>query len=180
MYISLADSGNLYSAAHSAVLEVAGIPHHQAHLTASLPADALALDPHVMSVAKEGLTELAASANSMLEQASTASNEFLSGQPSLQALSVLAAERLALLQSIDPVAHQTMQSSMDTLIGALNDLVNQEVGYHAQSWTNALVLGVQQLVAATRLQEAGGAYGINGMAEAQQAFQSIGKVCVRV
>ncbi len=94
----------------------------------------------------------------------------------LQALAVLATERLSAVQHVDAAAYNSMKGSLDGLLGALNDLLAHEAGQSAGQWTGALVLGVQQLVAASRLEEAGGAYSLEGIAEVQSAFREAAKV----
>jgi len=94
----------------------------------------------------------------------------------LQALASIAADRLSTLETIDPAAMLSIQSSMDQLMTGLHDMLNREAGDQAVALTNALVLGVQQLVAMSRLEDAGGAYSVDAMAEAQAMFQEAAKV----
>jgi len=120
-----------------------------------------------------GLSELTAAARAWTDSAM-----LLAGPQAanLQALASIAADRLSTLETIDPAAMLSIQSSMDQLMTGLHDMLNREAGDQAVALTNALVLGVQQLVAMSRLEDAGGAYSVDAMAEAQAMFQEAAKV----
>ena len=120
-----------------------------------------------------GLSELTAAAGAWTDSAM-----LLAGPQAanLQALASIAADRLSTLETIDPAAMLSIQSSMDQLMSGLHDMLNREAGDQAVALTNALVLGVQQLVAMSRLEDAGGAYSVDAMAEAQAMFQEAAKV----
>ena len=135
------------------------------HAHATLPACAGLSD--IAVAASQGWLDLAATNAATLAGPHAAS---------LQALAVLATEQLSAVKDIDPASYTSMHSSLDSVLAALNDLLQQEMGLHAVRWTNALVLGVQQLVAATRMEEAGGAYSVLAMAEAQAAMEQAAKV----
>lgn len=135
------------------------------HAQATLPACAGLSD--IAVAASQGWLDLASTNAAALAGPHAAS---------LQALAVLATEQLSAVKDIDPASYTSMQSSLDSVLAAFNDLLQQEMGLHAVRWTNALVLGVQQLVAATRMEEAGGAYSVLAMAEAQAAMEQAAKV----
>ena len=121
-----------------------------------------------------GFSELAAAAGAWTDSAMLIAGPQAAN---LQALASIAADRLSTLETIDPASFQLLQSSMDQLMSGLHDMLNREAGEQAVQLTNALVLGVQQLVAMSRLEEAGGAYSVDAMAEAQAMFQQASKVC---
>lgn len=177
MQNALQDSGSVYHATNAVMDAASGhadpidLMHQVTHLTASLPSDALSLSPEMMSMAQQGLQDMASWTDAAVAAASIAGPHVAN----LQALAVLATERLSALQDIDPESFQVLQGSMNSLLGALNELLTNEAGKSAGQWTTALVLGVQQLVAASRMEEAGGAYGIEAMAEAQNAFTAASK-----
>ena len=169
---SHADSGSLYDKFGSVGDGMSlDLMHQAGHGLASLPHDALSLSPEMMAMAQQGLSDAASWAESAVAAVSLAGPHVTS----LHSLAVLASERLSALQDIDPESYATMKNSMDSVLGALNDLLGHEATKSADHWTTALVLGVQQLVAASRLEESGGAYSLDAMAEAQKAFEDASK-----
>ena len=164
--------------------------------TATLPGDVLSVDPEVVAAAQQGqcrlssqhvekectndiepvctgLSDLATSAVAWSEAAMSLAGPQAAN---LQALASLAADRLASVEAIDSASFLSLQSSMESLLSGLKNLMDQEAGEQAGQLTNALVLGVQQLVAMSRLEESGGAYSVDAMAEAQAAFEEVAKV----
>ena len=120
-----------------------------------------------------GLSELASSAIVWADAASAVAGPQAAN---LAALATLAHERLSALEPLDAASFATLQTSIGALMGGLRELLDHEAGAQAGQATSALVLGVQQLVAISRLDEAGGAYSVDAMAEAQAAFQNAAKV----
>lgn len=95
---------------------------------------------------------------------------------SLQGLALLAADRLGVVQDIDPDAYELMRSSLAGLMEGVRSTL--ESGSHVVApeptplpWTNALVLGVQQLVTTLRAPGTGGV-SIEAMMAAQQAMET--------
>ena len=126
-----------------------------------------------MSQSLTGLSDLASTAVAWSDAAITLAGPQAAN---LQALASLAADRLSSVESIDAASFLSLQSSMESLLAGLKDMLDLEAGQQAGQLTIALVLGVQQLVAMSRLEESGGAYSIDAMAEAQTAFEQAAKV----
>lgn len=91
---------------------------------------------------------------------------------SVLALATWASERLASAESIDPVSVASMQGSVQDLMSSMHGVLEARASTAALGWTNALVLGVQQLVTTLRVAGSGGST-IESMAAAQQAMQSV-------
>ncbi|KAF5827893.1 ABC1 family-domain-containing protein [Dunaliella salina] len=90
----------------------------------------------------------------------------------LQGLGLWASEKLAVVQSIDPESYRTMHSVLESLLVGTQDAVSHQVAPElVASWTNALVLGVQQLVTSLHTPEAAGV-SIEGLLAAQEAMQT--------
>jgi hypothetical protein len=123
-----------------------------------------------------GLSSLAASADQWTQTAAAAAS-LLAGQEgpaALQALATLAADRLAVLSTIDPESFGELHGHMDTLFGSLRDLMEHESTQRASGLANALVLGVQQLVATSQLEDLpGGVYSVDAMATAQKLMEEV-------
>ena len=120
-----------------------------------------------------GLSDLATSAVAWSDAAMSIAGPQAAN---LQALASLAADRLSSIEAVDSASFLSLQSSIESLMTGLKDLMDQEAGEQAGQLTNALVLGVQQLVAMSRLEESGGAYSVDAMVEAQAAFEEVAKV----
>ncbi|GLC37542.1 hypothetical protein PLESTM_000600400 [Pleodorina starrii] len=87
------------------------------------------------------------------------------------ALATWASERLATVATMDPESYTIMRGTMDSVLAALQGVVNMQVGEMAAGWTTALVLGVQQLVTTLRMTGPGAESTIDAMLAAQQAMQ---------
>jgi hypothetical protein len=91
------------------------------------------------------------------------------------ALATWASERIAALATIDPESYTMLNGALDEVLAAIQGVVDSHLGSEVLGWTNALVLGVQQLVTTLRLSSGaaatGGEWSVSGMAAAQQAMQ---------
>ncbi|GLI67906.1 hypothetical protein VaNZ11_012232 [Volvox africanus] len=90
---------------------------------------------------------------------------------SVFALATWAHERLATVATTDPESYDIMRGTMDNIITALHGVVDTQIAQSAWGWTNALVLGVQQLVTTVRMTGPGTETTIDAMLAAQQAMQ---------
>lgn len=93
-------------------------------------------------------------------------------QASMLALGTWASDRLATVATLDPESYGVMRASLDDVMAAAQGLLDAQAGSLVLGWTNALVLGVQQLMTTVRMAEAGSASGasIESMMAAQQAM----------
>lgn len=93
-------------------------------------------------------------------------------QASMLALGTWASDRLATVATLDPESYGVMRASLDDVMAAAQGLLDAQMGGLVLGWTNALVLGVQQLMTTVRMAEAGSAGGasIESMMAAQQAM----------
>ncbi|KAL6755745.1 eyespot assembly protein [Haematococcus lacustris] len=107
------------------------------------------------------------------EIASVASVQYSGGIDSLEGLTSWASQRLSAVHAVDPDLHSSLQHSLASLTGALQSTLT-EYAISSQAspvpWTNALVLGVQQLVTTLYAPGAGHA-SIEAMVAAQEAMQ---------
>ncbi len=88
----------------------------------------------------------------------------------LAALSSFAAEKLTVVQTLDPQAYETLSTSLASMFTGIESAImetNSQV--HLGPWTNALVLGVQQLV--TTLRAPAGGVSLEAIVAAQEAMQ---------
>ncbi len=94
----------------------------------------------------------------------------------LSQLAAWAVDKLAVVQSMDPAAYDSLRTSVDGVMANLQAVVADAgpaspATPHLPTWTNALVLGVQQLVTTLRAPGTGGA-SIEAMLAAQEAMQA--------
>jgi len=90
----------------------------------------------------------------------------------LQGLGLWAADKLSIVQTLDPESYSTMHTALASMLAGMQDVVSQQVAPElVPTWTNALVLGVQQLVTTLHGPAAGGV-SIEGMLAAQEAMQT--------
>ncbi|GFH09697.1 eyespot assembly protein, ABC1 kinase family [Haematococcus lacustris] len=107
------------------------------------------------------------------EIASVASVQYSNGIDSLEGLTSWASQHLSAVHAVDPDMHSSLQHSLASLTGALQStLTDYAISSQASPvpWTNALVLGVQQLVTTLYAPGAGHA-SIEAMVAAQEAMQ---------
>ncbi|KAJ9524782.1 hypothetical protein QJQ45_024403 [Haematococcus lacustris] len=107
------------------------------------------------------------------EIASVASVQYSGGIDSLEGLTSWASQHLSAVHAVDPDLHSSLQHSLASLTGALQStLTDYAISSQASPvpWTNALVLGVQQLVTTLYAPGAGHA-SIEAMVAAQEAMQ---------
>ncbi|KAG2454550.1 hypothetical protein HYH02_000395 [Chlamydomonas schloesseri] len=118
------------------------------------------------------LADIGASPNVALAADAASSMAVDAAHASVLALATWASERLDTVQAIDPESYNIMRSTMNDVLTAIQGVIDSQVGNLALGWTNALVLGVQQLVTTLRMTEASGATtSIDAMVAAQQAMQ---------
>lgn len=126
-------------------------------------------DPHPMrpvvcpAAAAPSLPEMAMAATSAM-----ASDHAVSS--SLQGLAMWAADRLSVVQTIDPASYDIMHNSLTELLEGLRGVLDQHSAEHTTSWTNALVLGVQQLVTTLHAPGTAGT-SVEAIVAAQEAMQ---------
>mmetsp|Transcript_16307 Transcript_16307/g.35263 ORF Transcript_16307/g.35263 Transcript_16307/m.35263 type:complete len:1034 (+) Transcript_16307:166-3267(+) len=131
----------------------------------------------------EHLQDVAAAAAPVLLDAATASDTMtaaasvasLSTSAAIDAtvsgLAMWAAEKLAVVQSIDPASFQVMQGSLNDVTAAIKETLEYEATAQAMQWTNALVLAVQQLVVTLRAPDGSAGGSVGSMLAAQQAME---------
>ncbi|KAG2436368.1 hypothetical protein HXX76_006675 [Chlamydomonas incerta] len=118
------------------------------------------------------LADIGASPNIALAADAASSMAVDAAHASVLALATWASERLDTVQSIDPESYNVMRSTMNDVLAAIQGVIDSQVGNLALGWTNALVLGVQQLVTTLRMDDSSGvASSIDAMVAAQQAMQ---------
>ena len=102
----------------------------------------------------------------------------VSAADTLTGLASWATERIAVLATIDPESYATMSSSLEGVVGGLQSVLEQDASNQAFQYTNALVLGVQQLVTTLRSTDGGNLDGvtIEAMMAAQEAVAKTLKV----
>ena len=95
---------------------------------------------------------------------------FLSDTP-VAVLAMLAADKLSVLQTLDPAAYEGMRSNLAEIMDALKEALEAQAGGQSQVYTNSLVLAVQQLVSSLREPGAGG-LNVDAMVASQEALQA--------
>ncbi|KXZ44555.1 hypothetical protein GPECTOR_65g173 [Gonium pectorale] len=123
--------------------------------------------PLTMSV----LADIGASPNVALVADAASAMAVDAAHASVLALATWASERLAAVATIDPESYGVMRGTMDEVIDAMQGVLDAQAGNATLGWTNALVLGVQQLVTTLRLSGPGAASSIDSMVAAQTAMQ---------
>ncbi len=118
------------------------------------------------------LADIGASPHVAMAADAAASLATDAAQASMLALGTWASDRLATVATLDPESYGVMRASLDDVMAAAQGLLDAQAGSLVLGWTNALVLGVQQLMTTVRMAEAGSASGasIESMMAAQQAM----------
>lgn len=86
----------------------------------------------------------------------------------LSQFSGLVANKLAIVESVDPAAAAALDGSMAQLLTGLGDALHFNLQQQAQQQTTGLVLGLQQMVTALKFNSSG--ITVHGMAAAQEAL----------
>jgi len=117
-------------------------------LTASLPVHPVSLDPAVVSAAQHGVTELLATLDDSWVSAARSAGTLMGSDAStgMQALALLASERLAALQTIDVQSYESMRSTLSDVSAALGSYLSSHAGAQASAYTTSLVLSLQQIL----------------------------------
>eukprot|EP00798_Chlamydomonas_sp_ICE-L_P022750 gene22750-29917_t len=143
------------------------------------PLDQVPVDhQHLTAAAAQSLKDFAGSTATMADSAIyTAALASSSVDSTLTNLLAWANERIAVVASIDPQSYISMGGSLNELVDGLKQSLGSETSTLAAGYTNALVLGVQQLVTALSLTGDGVGDGttIGTMVAAQDALAEVMK-----
>ncbi|KAG2484763.1 hypothetical protein HYH03_016417 [Edaphochlamys debaryana] len=124
----------------------------------------------VINAATPVIADIGASPHVALAADAAATMAVDAAHASVLALATWATDRIDTVAAIDPESYGIMRSTLDELLGTIQKIVDSQAGDVVLGWTNALVLGVQQLVTALRFGPESGAT-IESMVAAQQAMQ---------
>ncbi|GFR50186.1 hypothetical protein Agub_g12356 [Astrephomene gubernaculifera] len=124
----------------------------------------------VVASAAPVLADVVASPHTALAADAASAMAVDAAHASVLALATWAGERLATIATIDPESYGIMRDTLDEVLAAIQGVVDSQTGGLVLGWTNALVLGVQQLVTTLRLSHPEATSTIDSMLAAQQAM----------